>query len=73
MEWSISVTRLAVTLAPLAVATLYIIQRLLQNRIERKGYPLPPGPTGLPILGCVLSISAQPWLTLGKWRAKHGE
>jgi len=66
----------ATQLALLALLTIVIfdkIRRTARNRIERNGYPLPPGPTSFPVLGSALSISSkEPWLTYTKWRAKYG-
>lgn len=71
MEWS---TARLVALVPLAVVTVDIIRRMIRDRIESKGYPLPPGPIPLPVIGSVLSINTeQPWLTYTEWRAKYGE
>ncbi|KAI9570682.1 cytochrome P450 [Boletus coccyginus] len=71
MEWSTSATQLA--LAFLTIVILDTIRRIVRNRIDRKGYPLPPGPTALPLLGSALSISPkEPWLTYTEWKAKYG-
>ncbi|KAI9570681.1 cytochrome P450 [Boletus coccyginus] len=68
-----SATQLAV-LALLTIVILDVIRRFVRNRIERKGYPLPPGPTSFPLLGSALSISSkEPWLTYTKWRAGYGD
>jgi len=73
MEWSISATQLAV-LAFLTIVIFAKIRRIVRNRIDRKGYPLPPGPTTFPLLGSALSISSgEPWLTYTEWQAKYGE
>ncbi|KAF8545990.1 cytochrome P450 [Imleria badia] len=73
MEWSTLATRL-IAPALLAVVTVDIIRRILRNRIERKGYPLPPGPFPFPLLGSALSLNAkEPWLTFVEWRAKYGD
>jgi hypothetical protein len=73
MEWSTSATQPTV-LVLFMIVVVGTIQRLRRNRIERKGYALPPGPISFPLLGSVLSISTkEPWLTYTKWRAKYGE
>ncbi|KAF8552908.1 cytochrome P450 [Imleria badia] len=38
-----------------------------------RGYPLPPGPISLPLLGSALFINAHMWLTCTKWSAKYGD
>ena len=73
MEWSTSAAQFTVFVL-LTVVTVDIIRRILRNRIESKGYPSPPGPTSLQLLGNALSFDIKsPWLTLTEWRAKYGE
>jgi hypothetical protein len=72
MEWPTFTVPLAV-LVPLVVVAVDIVRRTTKARIERKGYPLPPGPTPLPVLGNVLSVGKEPWLTYTDWKEKYGE
>ncbi|KAI9570434.1 cytochrome P450, partial [Boletus coccyginus] len=69
MEWPSFATLL------LAVIILVVtIRRLVRDRTETKGYPLPPGPIPFPLLGSIFSINTQaPWLTYTSWRAKYGD
>ncbi|KAF8553813.1 cytochrome P450 [Imleria badia] len=70
MERSIS----SVLLVLLMVVTVEIIRRILRNRIERKGYPLPPVPGLFPFLGSILSSNPQePCSPVGGWREMYGE
>ena len=73
MEWTTSTTQLA-ALFPLAVLSVDMVRRLIRNRIERKGYSLPPGPTPLPFLGSALSVNREePFRTYTEWQAKYGK
>ena len=73
MDWYPSTTLLA-ALVSVTVSTVVIFRRILRHRVERKGCPLPPGPTGLPLLGSALSVdSHRPWLTYTEWRETYGE
>ena len=61
-------------LVPLSILFAALIWRFIQDRIERKGYPLPPGPTPLPFLGSALSVNIrEPFRTYTEWRTKYGE
>ncbi|KAF8549302.1 cytochrome P450 [Imleria badia] len=73
MKWSTSPTQLIV-LVPLTVVILDIIRRTFRNRIERKGYPLPPGPSLAAVLwsACFLHPE-EPRIRRTKWRAKYGD
>ena len=73
MESTTLATKLAVFVV-LTIVTVDTIRRILRNRSERKGHPLPPGPTQLPFLGSILSVNTQSiWLTFTEWKAKYGE
>lgn len=73
MEWTMSTTQLA-AIFPFAVLSVDIIRRLVQDRIERKGYPFPPGPTPLPFLGSALSVNIEePFRTYTAWQTTYGE
>ena len=73
MEWSTSATQFTVFVL-LTVVTVDTIRRIIRNRIESKGYPFPPGPTPLQLLGSALSPDIKsPWLTFTEWGAKYGE
>lgn len=69
----ISPAQLAV-IVPVFVFAVDVIRRFIQGKLERKGLPLPPGPTQIPILGNVLSIDREkPWETYTEWHAVYGE
>jgi hypothetical protein len=62
---------LSATLVILPISFV-VITALRQFNANRR-HKLPPGPTPLPVLGNILSISSQePWLTYTEWHAAYG-
>ncbi|KAF9237423.1 cytochrome P450 [Melanogaster broomeanus] len=53
----------------LAGLALYLVGRLRKNRL----HPLPPGPSGWPLIGNLLDIPSQmPWIVFGAMSKKYG-
>ncbi|KAH7915525.1 cytochrome P450 [Hygrophoropsis aurantiaca] len=62
--------------AALCVISLIIVgfASRLSKRKNVDGIPLPPGPTGLPFFGNILSVNSQePWETYAAWSAQYGD
>ncbi|KAH7910744.1 cytochrome P450 [Hygrophoropsis aurantiaca] len=54
----------------LAGAGLYLVQRFL----AKSSAPVPPGPSGWPIIGNLLDMPTEdPWLSYSKWAKQHGD
>lgn len=63
-----------VVIVPLLIVVIDAARRVIQRRRERKGLPLPPGPTQIPVVGNAHSINREePWKTYTKWHAIYGE
>ena len=74
MEWIPSTIQLAALLILFAVVSVDVIRRRIRDRIERKGYSLPPGPTPLPFFGSALSVNREePFKTYTEWQTKYGK
>ncbi|KAH7920419.1 cytochrome P450 [Leucogyrophana mollusca] len=58
----------------IALAFLVAVTLLARERKRCKGFPLPPGPPPLPVVGNVTGIDTEaPWLSYAKWGAVYGD
>jgi hypothetical protein len=48
---------------------IIVLRRFFANRVRG---PLPPGPVPLPIIGNILSIGKEPWVTYTEWGSVYG-
>jgi len=56
----------------LFVGILGIVVALSVRYFNSPWRKLPPGPSGLPILGNVLQLKGKQWLIFSEWRKKYG-
>ncbi|KIJ08454.1 hypothetical protein PAXINDRAFT_18409 [Paxillus involutus ATCC 200175] len=71
--WPSSTASLAL-LIPVAVIGVQVVRGIVQRRKESKGFPLPPGPKPLPLLGNVLSMdTVELFNSFTEWHADYGD
>jgi hypothetical protein len=57
-----------------AITIVLSIHYIRHRRRDGAGHPLPPGPTGLPLLGNIFNFpKTGAWLLAGEWRKKYGD
>lgn len=58
----------------LGLSLFFIVALTFLRRYKTSGRgKLPPGPTGLPVLGVLHKLSSRPWETFAQWKKEYGK